>query len=611
MTTLKTETLSISWKSAAVTGLFQAFYAAIVCIASFFQLQLSCGISNILDEMTLPYLILSLCVLAIVFLLLSAPWRHICTGGILFATVSVILAIVNFYTLRLHGSILTVEELANARTAAAVIGQYNLLEPSLIRGVGIFLAIYLLCVLLSLAEYRFEKRSAVNARARWIRCGLTLVCAVILLLFMNSGKAKPYMKKARSSWQPTYTVQYHGYPVILYSAAIQYELTMPEGYSGEILSSIEKPSTASPRNTLPDIVLILNETFYDPAQVADIQTDTDYLGGIASLENALRGYAVAQSGGGTNITEFELLTSNPQSIVGGTPFNVLDLEDTASIVSLLKAQGYHTIGAHSQGGDNYHRTEGYPALGFDEIHFAPDYTDLRFYGSRPECTDESAYENLTRWYEDAQTFQKPVFAYCLTFQNHGGWDHNPPEEDLVQLQSYSGPGNQQELNEFLSCIKLSDQAFVDLCRYFETVDRPVIVCMVGDHSPAFVNQIISKDLGDAAQIRKAAVPFVIWANFDWTAEKGPSDYLSVTALGPLLLRSAGVSLSPFYQYALDLSKTVPVITDWGEYMDAQGTIRSYSDRSADTEGIWNYFYLSYNNLLPDSDDSWFTIPQLS
>ena len=108
----------------------------------------------------------------------------------------------------------------------------------------------------------------------------------------------------------------------------------------------------------------------------------------------------------------------------------------------------------------------------------------------------------------------PVFAYCLTIQNHGDWDVNPPEQDLIHAQYDANPAMNDVLSEFLSCVSLSDQAFVDLCDYFRTVDRKVIVCMLGDHSPSFVEDITTKELGDRKEIAQATVPLVIWANFD-------------------------------------------------------------------------------------------------
>lgn len=411
-------------RSPILLALGQGMYAAILCCAAFWQLQHSCDVAGLLSEMIPRYMILSLMILGGVYLLLSIPWRYAATGGILFSVVSTLLAIINYYTLRLHGTILTAQELHNFKTAMNVIGQYNFFAPKLAREVFLQLVILAGCLGLSWIQFRFlERPSGHTEKKRRIGCAL---CAAAVIGILCSGKVKPYLKEARASWQPTCTVQYHGYPMILVASMTKYELISPAGYDTDALNAIVLPESRAPKSERPDIVLILNETFYDLAQVMDFQTEEPYLSGIAGLNNTLRGNAITQIGGGTNVTEFELLTSNPQSIVGSTPFNVLNMADTSSMVTQLREQGYYTIASHPAAGSNYNRTDGYAAMGFDEIHFADDFENETGYAERPFTTDASVYENVIRWYEAAQERNQPIFSYCLTLQNHGGWDQNPP-----------------------------------------------------------------------------------------------------------------------------------------------------------------------------------------
>lgn len=580
----------------------QGLYAVILCGISFLQLQHSCSPEQLIAELAWRYAVLSLLVLGGCYLLLSIPWRYATTGGVLFSVMSTLLAIVNHYVLHLHGSLLTIQELSNFATAMDVMGQYNFFAPNLLREVFLQLVILAGCLGLSWLQFRFLERPAGCAgKNRRIGCAL---CAVAVFGILCSGKVEPYLKKARSSWQPTCTVQYHGYPMVVAASMAKYELTPPAGYDEDALNAIAFPENPTPQSEQPDIVLILNETFYDLAQVMEFQTDVPYLSGISGLSNTLQGNAIAQIGGSTNMTEFELLTSNLQSIVGITPFNVLNMADTSSIVTQLREQGYYTMASHPAGGSNYNRINGYTAMGFDEIHFAADFENTTVYADRPFVTDSSVYENIIHWYEAALARNQPIFSYCLTLQNHGGWDQNPPEADTVHLIDYDGTYSEAEVNEYLSCIRMSDQAFVSLCDYFQSVDRPVIVCMVGDHSPSFIKNVTTRDLGEETKIRQAAVPFIIWANFPLSeAEVGDC---SVTALGPMLLEQAGVKMTPFYRYVLELNAQFPVITDWGQCVRNDGTMFDFTQNAEQTEPIWNYLYLAYNNLLPESAQAWFT-----
>lgn len=61
----------------------------------------------------------------------------------------------------------------------------------------------------------------------------------------------------------------------------------------------------------PDIILILNETLFDFSLIHDFETDEPVMPYMKSLENVIRGYvSVPAIGGGTNRSEYELLTSN-------------------------------------------------------------------------------------------------------------------------------------------------------------------------------------------------------------------------------------------------------------------------------------------------------------
>lgn len=590
-----------------IKGLIQCLYAAIICLAAFFQLQYSSSVRDVVGEIIPQYLVWNILLLGSVYLLLSAPWKRVCTGGVLFSFLMTLLGIVNHYTLALHGSLLTIEQLANTRTALSVIGSYNLFAPHLLPELFLQIGFFFGCILLSLGEYFLcERRFPSHRWERRARIGVSFALILTAVFLFGSNKATPYLKTVRNSWEPSTTVQCHGYPLILYSGTLEFELPVPNGYSQDALSAIPMPEVPTSEQEPADIILILNETFFDPAVVTDIETDKDYLSCISNLDGAIWGSAVTKVGGGTNITETELLTGNPQTVVGGTPFNILHMEDTASIVSLLKEQGYYTIGTHCMSGVNYRRSVGYPALGFDEIHFEEDYVAVDTYGERPWATDESVYNNLILWYEEAILQERPIFAYCLTIQNHGDWNVNSPEDDLIHVQNYSDPSTEGMLNEFLSCISLSDQAFVKLCEYFSGVDRNVIVCMLGDHSPSFIESITTKSLGERTQIAQVTVPLIIWANYDLNLEEDLGER-SAAAIAPLLVELAGAQNSTYFQYILNLSRSYPVITSWGEYTDASGQVYSLEDTPESTPEIWNYFYLAHNNLLPESMDEWFHI----
>lgn len=409
-------------------------------------------------------------------------------------------------------------------------------------------------------------------------------------------------------WHFKEAIGKYGNPLYFLASGLEYEVAAPIGYSEERIEliPIDNYSEKLPENNqTPDIILILNKTFYDNFLVVDVETDVDYVGQFYSMDNAISGYAVVPKiGGGTNNSEYELLTSNTTYLFQGiTPFQTLDMSDSTSMVSNLKELGYYTIGMHPASSGNYARNTGYTLLGFDEIHFEDDFINKEYYGNRMLVTDACAYDYMIQWYENAKQDDKLVFSYLLTIQNHGDWVTNVADEDIVHVENYSNTSNEDKLNEYLSCVSLSVKALYELIEYFQNSERPVILCMVGDHAPSFIEEIAKEDDNNA--ILQRATPFVIWANFP--IEEKTDVMVSMNELGSLLLDTAGVNMMPYYQYVLQLGKEVPVLTSYGSYIDADGNIFSYADDTKYSTNIQEYFFLEYNNFQKTSMNQWYRV----
>lgn len=170
---------------------------------------------------------------------------------------------------------------------------------------------------------------------------------------------------------------------------------------------------------------------------------------------------------------------------------------------------------------------------------------------------------------------------------------NPSEKDIVHVLDDYGEYTDQ-INEYLTSIKLSDEAFMYLIEYFKKVDRPVVICMVGDHAPAFAEYIVDKKYKNDELIRLREVPFIIWSN--QKIEETNSRTLSMNYLVPFILENTGVKESSFYEYMNELRKDVPILTSYGKYYDSKGNEYSYDESSVYTDSVSKYFYLEYNNL---------------
>ena len=184
---------------------------------------------------------------------------------------------------------------------------------------------------------------------------------------------------------------------------------------------------------------------------------------------------------------------------------------------------------------------------------------------------------------------------------------NDDTQNLVHAATDYGAFD-HTMDEYLSCVQLSDAAFGELCGYFTDLyartGRKVIVAMAGDHAPSFVAHVSDPALGqgDELTLLQRSTPFVIWANYPLPhadAAHNPADPLNrmdMVMLTPTLLEQAGLPLSDYYRYLLTLKDTAPVVTGTQDYTLPDGTAAAFGEDAARDALVRGYFDLEYNNI---------------
>lgn len=429
------------------------------------------------------------------------------------------------------------------------------------------------------------------------------------LVFVCYGGSNSIIPRNAIAWSWDHAIRAYGYVPSFVQQSIcgLNVIQKPDGYNKNdtiaVASTYEKKQSASNNENLPDIIFILNETFYDLDQVLDTGLSDEMFSYIESLDNAITGYALSPKlGGGTNQSEYELLSSNSMYLMPiATPFVSLNLEDANTIVSYLESLGYTTLGTHCYKPSNYSRNRAYPAIGFDYIKWDTDYENPEEYGERAMFyTDESVYRNLNQWYEEIAQ-DNPVFMYCLTVQNHGLWDQNDSKYDIVHTSSDFGQYT-DIINEYESCIYLSDKAFEALVDYYSNVDRDVIIVMVGDHCPAFASSVTDEygitATDDELERNLHSTPFIIWSNHEGVLNDviGDNNKFSLFYLAPTVLQAAGVPMSGYYDFLANMRDVVPVIMKNGTYYDCDFMKYEISQGSAYSDLVDQYLYFEYLNI---------------
>lgn len=586
-------------KKTYVYSFLRAVLILTIAFLSWMQLEIGCHYTETFQFLgiELKYIILNILTIVVLINVLAILVNRWWISSLVISTILLIVSIANYFVIQFHAMPLSVNELRNIGTAAGVIGSYKFSVDS-------YVLFMLLFYLLSLVFVNLLKETEAGETYTWKQIIFkdAVVCVLSLGILHKGYWSENPIKAAKNieyAWQDTF----HEYGYVACSIdLIRQAITViqePKGYSderiAELVSSLKQSGEGG--NRTPDVILILNETFFDLRQVADIHADQEFLHYWDTMPNVVKGYAVAPiDGGGTNCSEYELLTGNSLQLMPGiTPFYVLDLENANSIASHLGKLGYETLAAHSESENSYNRLQSYPKLGFQQVRFDLDFKNKEYYGNRQFYeTDESVYRNLIQWYEEMPE-NKPRFLYLLTIQNHGDWNINDSSDDIVHVSNDFGDST-EKVNEYLSCIKQSDEAFKQLTDYFSSVDRDVVVCMVGDHSPYLAGAVMKEGFSEAEKsLRLRGTPFMVWSNRELEEEN--TGYVSLNYLPSIILDAAGIPSMPYYKYMGQLRKKLPVVSSYGKYFDSDGNEYDYEEETVYTSEVQDYFYLEFNNLM--------------
>lgn len=569
-----------------------------VLLIQFFQLQLGTVRNRGVLRIDLRFLPINLALTAIPTALAAIFFRRLTAPLLLTGALYTLWSVANAYVVQFHGTPLFLNELLHASDAAEVIALRDLrINPGVI-----LLLTMSLCELVCIAFIHRWQRPGPAPRRVAVCATSAVLCAGISMLCLY-GPA-PMKERFASTWDPILNAKNMGFMTCLVEDAdkLLHPCTMPEGYSADAIRAAEPRQQAAAQEAVrPDIILILNESFFDLSVYTDLDTDVDYLAPYSQTPNAVFGHAVSPClGGGTNDSEFELLTSDSTYLLTCmAPFNYRDLgEPHNSLPRYLSSFGYESWGLHCCNKRNYSRGRGYPQLGFDHVIIGTTYFENLSYGNRI-WLDRGVYKKLIEEYEAGE--EAPRFMYLLTYQNHSVYTKNPPELDKVHVRNDFGNYTDQ-VDEYLTSAQMSAQAFRDLTEYFSGVDRPVIVCMMGDHAPVFVNQLPPRagTPEREAELNMRLVPYVIWANYDAPFPEQP-EYASTVDLGPMLLEMAGIPLSDYYETILSLRRDFPLRSGAGMFLRSDGEICDYDLDDPAQEPLRQYFYKEYNSLKAGKD----------
>ncbi len=341
----------------------------------------------------------------------------------------------------------------------------------------------------------------------------------------------------------------------------------PEGYTEEALTQLsdritdDQDATAGNR---PNVIVVMSESFWDVTRLENVQFQEDPLPNYRQLlsESAHGDMLCHVFGGNTVVSEFECLTG-----FSGTFFptdymvygNAVS-EDFFSAVSILKAQGYNTLAVHPYLATNYNRNVAYSAFGFDEMLFEEDFQEdaerIRGY-----ISDRAVFNVIREAYEENNAeSDAPLFTFCITMQNHGGyWGSSLYEAGQVPFTAEGYNDTTLAcMNDYFAGLHASDEALGELIAYFREQEEETVIIYFGDHMSDAGGQeekLLSKESWyDPATfgyaVESHTVPFLIWSNRSHAGEE--LGLREISQLLPTAFRRQGIAMPGFWEYLLEL-----------------------------------------------------------
>ncbi len=301
----------------------------------------------------------------------------------------------------------------------------------------------------------------------------------------------------------------------------------------------------------PNVIVVLSESFADDAWLSQyVQLTRSLTPFYDSLVQGCRHgrMYVPRLGGGTSETEFEVLTGM-RSRYTVNPYS-LGLPATHSMASVLRSRGYSASAIHWYYGVYYNRYHNLRMLGFERFDTI-DTTTKPFAKKGMFISDDAHYDAILERLGETQARD---FVFCLTMQNHGGYDYDDFSVTYgadAPFTNALSPQTHTVLSNYCWLLEESDRALERFITALEQWEEPTVVVFFSDHIPP-LGAAAYAELGvsmtdDAGHL----TPYFIWSNCENTLE---AQNLYAWQLGAYALEAAGVTDDPFFSYINDLRR---------------------------------------------------------
>ena len=313
-----------------------------------------------------------------------------------------------------------------------------------------------------------------------------------------------------------------------------------------IIETIHKTdvTTVSERNEMPDIVVILNESVFDPSKLDyDFASKLNFEFFQDTKHTKYSGILNVNTYGGSSwISEYEINTGIPHKSFSGPsymPFITLVPHTKNSIMSHLRSKGYRVEVVYPVDKNFSLALDAYTKLG------AHNVSDIYEFGFKPDSWGNIPDTMISDMIIDAldRNPEKPKYIFAATMLNHG--PHSSFSQDKIGCGKLMNDKLCSKLNDYISRLTRTNEDQINLIDKLMKRKRKTIIVNFGDHLPSFEGY--STQLRFTRDIKDYYKTFYnINANFE-IKDKTKYKSLDIAFISSLILDMAHLNNNDFYR----------------------------------------------------------------
>ena len=516
-------------------------------------------------------------------------------SAVLTSVIVIFFELLNYFVLQVRGFAITISDIYAVKTAISVAGGLSLkIKADLV--LAIILLIFDYIMLFGL--FKTGKQEKLKVKLRVLKAVAFVIIGIFGMVSFLNWKTLDEML----IWDINSCYADYGSTLTIAKMLKDYKVNPPDGYVREEIEEYiatfkddTKDLDEETKKRLPNIVVIMDESFSDLDLVYDINKEEDpipYFHELMSDPKVASGIMHSSKiGGGTSSVEYEFLTQNTTAFlpVGSIPYQQYIKNNVSeSMVERFKRLDYTTHGMHSYYNSGYSRGKVYKLLGFDDIKFMGDMPELELSRNNyptDSSTFKYAYKTILPEADD-----KRDFTFVLTMQNHIAYA-NDETGHMFYPDDYFA-------NIYMQEQSMTDSALRELIDYFSSVEEDTVILFFGDHQPSLNStEIFSIKDGVSDDEAEFIVPFFIWANYDLDVKKDVE--ISTNYMQSLLYEVAKIPTDSYTKYIQELRKEIPVIT-CNYYKGSDGNIYKLNDNESPYfNSINRYNMICYYHLFEE------------